>query len=439
MTRVRGVGLKTSANKRRDDARSGIGPAACAMPVDTPATQAPADAIRRSLRLIGVALSLNTVLFLLFSFATGQWLLDSAGRLADSDFVDVWAAGRLALDGHAAAAWDWAIHRDAEVAALGHDFPGNYGWHYPPTFLFVAAALATLPYLAALLAWLAVTLPLYLAAVRAIMGERLGILVGCAFPAVMWNMLVGQNGFLTAALIGFMLVCLDTRPIVAGVLLGLLTYKPQFGILFPILLAANGQWLVFAVAGATTVLLVAASAAVFGVGAWIAFFTWLPATGEIILGDGRAGLNKLQSLFGLVRWLGGGTTAAWIAQGLLIAACVVALVMLTRDRRVPNEVKSAALATGALLATPYLYIYDFPVLMIPLAFLLRLGLREGFLPGELAAMAAAGGLVLIFPLVPVPTGFAAAVIVAAIIGRRVVGERGVRGLENAAFTPLRGA
>jgi arabinofuranan 3-O-arabinosyltransferase len=155
---------------------------------------------------------------------------------------------------------------------------------------------------------------------------------------------------------------LDTRPIVAGVLLGLLTYKPQFGILFPIVLAANGQWLVVAVATATTALLVAASAAVFGLAAWVAFFTWLPATGEIILGDGRAGLNKLQSLFGLMRWLGAGTTAAWIAQGLLIAACAAALVMITRDRRAPNEVKSAALATGVLLARPYLYIYDFPVL-----------------------------------------------------------------------------
>jgi arabinofuranan 3-O-arabinosyltransferase len=256
---------------------------------------------------------------------------------------------------------------------------------------------------------------------------------------VMWNMLVGQNGFLTAALIGFMLLYLDTRPIVAGVLLGLLTYKPQFGILFPIVLAANGQLLVIAVASATTVLLVAASTAVFGVGAWVAFFTWLPATGEIILGDGRAGLNKLQSLFGLVRWLGGGTTAAWIAQGLLIATCAVALVMVTKDRRVPNEVKSAALATGALLATPYLYIYDFPVLMIPLAFLLRLGLREGFLPGELAAMATACGLVLIFPLVPVPTGFAATAIVAAIIGRRVLAKCWPRSLEGVAVTPLRGA
>jgi arabinofuranan 3-O-arabinosyltransferase len=407
-------------------------------PIDTHQPSNSADAIRRSLRLIGVGLSLNSVLFLLISFATGQWLLDKAGRLADSDFVDVWAAGKLALDGQAAAAWDWAVHREAEVAALGHDFPGNYGWHYPPTYLFVAAALATMPYLVALLGWLAVTSPMYVAAVRAIMGERLGVLIACAFPAVMWNMLVGQNGFLTAALIGFVLLTLDTRPIVAGVLLGLLTYKPQFGILFPIVLGANGQWCVIAAASVTTAALVAASAAVFGVAAWSAFFTWLPATSEIILGDGRAGLNKLQSLFGVLRWLGAATTAAFIAQGLLIAACAVALVVIRRDRRVPNEVKSAALATGALLATPYLYMYDFPVLMIPLVFLLRLGLREGFLAGELAAMAAACGLVLVFPLVPVPTGFAAAVIVAAVIGRRVAAERGVRGLAGVAM-PLRGA
>jgi arabinofuranan 3-O-arabinosyltransferase len=409
------------------------------MPIDTDQSTNPAAAIRRSLHLIGVALALNTVLFLLVSLATGQWLLDKAGRLADSDFVDVWAAGRLALDGHAAAAWDWTVHRDAEVAVLGHDFPGNYGWHYPPTYLFVAAALATLPYLVALLGWLALTLPMYLAAVRAIMGERLGILIACAFPAAMWNMLVGQNGFLTAALIGFILLTLDTRPIVAGVLLGLLTYKPQFGILFPIVLAASGQWLVIAAATATAAILVAASAAVFGLAAWSAFFTWLPATSEIILGDGRAGLNKLQSLFGVARWLGAGTTTAFIAQGLLIAACAVALVMITRDRRVPNEVKSAALATGALLATPYLYMYDFPVLMIPLAFLLRLGLREGFLAGEIAAMAAACGLVLVFPVVPVPTGFVATVIVAAIIGRRVVVACGVHDIAAVAVPPLRGA
>jgi hypothetical protein len=378
--------------------------------------------MRRSLRLIGAALTLNGVMLLLASLFTGQWLIDSAGRLADSDFVDVWAAGKLALQGQPALAYDWAVHREAEVAALGHDFTGNYGWHYPPTFLFVAAALAALPYLPASLLWLAVTLPAYLAAVRAIIGERLGILLGCAFPGVAWNMLVGQNGFVTAALIGFMLTNLAARPVVAGVCLGLLTYKPQFGILFPLVFALDRRWRVIAAATATAVAMAVASVAAFGLASWYAFFAWLPVTSETILGDGRAGLNKQQSLFGAVRWLGGSMTSAWIAQGMLIAACTAGLAMLLRDRRVPDEVKSAALAMGALLATPYLYIYDFPVLMIPLAFLLRLGLQDGFLPYELAAMVAACGLVAIFPIAAMPTGFAAAVVVAAIILRRVAVE-----------------
>ncbi len=409
------------------------------MPQFTPHRTPSPDAVRRSLRLIGLALTLNAALLLLASLLTGQWLIDGAGRLADSDFVDVWAAGKLALQGEPTAAYDYAIHREAEVAALGHDFSGNYGWHYPPTFLLAAAALAVLPYLPASLLWLAVTLPAYLAAVRAIIGERLGILLGCAFPAAAYNMLVGQNGFLTAALIGFMLTNLAVRPVVAGVCLGLLTYKPQFGILFPLVLALDGRWRVIAAATATAVAMAAASVAAFGLASWYAFVVWLPVTSEIILGDGRAGLNKQQSLFGVVRWLGGSMSAAWVAQAMLIAACTAGLAMLMRDRRVPGEVKSAALAMGALLATPYLYIYDFPVLMIPLAFLLRLGLQDGFLPYELAAMVAACGLVAIFPIAAMPTGFAAALIVAAIILRRVAMELRPDAVAGLASPPLRRA
>ena len=145
----------------------------------------------------------------------------------------------------------------------------------------------------------------------------------------------------------------------------------------------------------------------------------MPVTSAAVFADGRAGLNKLQSLIGVVRWLGGGMTAAWIAQGAADCRLTVAVAALWR-RQVRDDIKAAALAVGALLATPYLYIYDFPVLAIPLAFLLRLGLREGFLPYELSAMAAASGLVLAFPFLAMPTGFVAAVIVATMIARRAV-------------------
>ena len=53
------------------------------------------------------------------------------------------------------------------------------------------------------------------------MGERLAIILGCAFPGAIWNVTAGQNGYFTAALLGGMLVNLRRRPLLAGVFLGL--------------------------------------------------------------------------------------------------------------------------------------------------------------------------------------------------------------------------
>jgi arabinofuranan 3-O-arabinosyltransferase len=339
------------------------------MPASEVLPAVPQDKTRHRLELTAFALALGYGLFLLGCVFQGYWLIDGARAPIANDFVNVWAAGRLVLDGHSAAAYDWTLHREVEVAAVGHEFEGYYGWHYPPTFLFVAAALASLPYLAAAPIWLALTLPAYVAAVRAIIGERIGILLACAFPGVVWNISAGQNGFLTAALIGGMLAGLPRRPLLAGVLLGFLTYKPQFGILFPLVLLLDRNWRVLAAAAATAAVMVAASLAL-GLESWRAFFEWMPVTSTAVFADGRAGLNKLQSLFGVVRWLGGSMTAATLAQGLLVAGLALALIKLWRAP-VRYEIKAAALATASILATPYLYIYDFPVLAIPLAFVLR--------------------------------------------------------------------
>lgn len=128
-----------------------------------------------------------------------------------------------------------------EEAALGHPFEGYFGWHYPPVFLFVAAALATLPYTTAYVLWTFGTFPAYLVAVRAIVGERSGYFLAAAFPAVLCNFIVGQNGFLTAALLGGGLLLLAEAPILGGVCLGLLTFKPHLGLLVPIALIASGH------------------------------------------------------------------------------------------------------------------------------------------------------------------------------------------------------
>jgi hypothetical protein len=379
------------------------------------------DQLRHTLELVGFSLALAYALFLAGGVLGRAWLIDGLGRIIDNDFIGVWAAGRLVLDGHPAAAWDWGLHREVEIAVAGRDFQSYYGWHYPPTFLFVAAPLATLPYLAAWALWMAVTLPAYVAAVRAIIGERIGIVLALGFPGVVWNISVGQNGFLTAALIGGTLIFLERRPLLAGLCLGLLTYKPQFGLLFPLVLLIDRRWHVFIAACVTAAVLAAASIIAFGFDSWQAFFAWMPVTSNAVFAEGRANLMKLQSLLGVVRWLGGGTAAAWAAQAMLIASAAALTAWLWRQS-IRYEIKAAALAAGAMLATPYLYIYDFPALAIPLAFIMRIGLREGFLPYELAAIALVCGLILAFPFVAIPTGFIAVILVAALIVRRGVAE-----------------
>ncbi|QZO00448.1 glycosyltransferase family 87 protein [Chenggangzhangella methanolivorans] len=112
----------------------------------------------------------------------GQWLLDAEGRPLQADFVNVWAAGRMAIEGRAADVYDWAAHRAYEVLAVGHDFEGYFGWHYPPMFLLVAAPLSLLPYVASQLVWTAVTLPIYAAAIRLICRRWDAVLIALAFP-----------------------------------------------------------------------------------------------------------------------------------------------------------------------------------------------------------------------------------------------------------------
>jgi hypothetical protein len=78
-----------------------------------------------------------------------------------------------------------------------------------------------------------------------------------------------------------------------------------------------------------------------------------------------------------------------------------------------------------LLATHYLFIFDLVVLAVPLAFLIHLGRMRGFLAHEAAGIGLACLLILIFPLVNAPVGFAAVLVVAVLIVRRALTEPSV--------------
>jgi len=385
----------------------------------------PRDAIPPVLHLACFAFCVANVASLVAMYLGGTFLFDALGRAKATDFVNVWAAGRLAIEGQPAAAYDWTIHEQMEHTAVGFKFAGYFGWHYPPPFLFVAMALATVSYIPAFLIWQAFSMPIYLGIVRWIVGHRFGWLFAAAFPINFAPLAVGQNGFLTASLIGGTLGFMQTQPVLSGICLGLLTYKPQFGVLFPLVLIVTRGGTVFWTATAVAAAVAAVSWLAFGLDTWRAFFEWLPATSQAILSEGRGDWGKLQSIFGLVRILGGSETLAWTLQITLAVLTALFVCALWRGPA-PFELKAAALAAGTLLATPYVYLYDVVVLAIAGAFLLRLFLATEFRRHELAGFGIAAALMFGTPYAGVPLALGAPLIVMLLVVHRAYPSVAVR-------------
>jgi arabinofuranan 3-O-arabinosyltransferase len=390
-----------------------------ATPTSAPTVASERRAIPPALLIACLVLCVINASLLQSGYFAHWWIFDEKGLGIPTDFVNVWSAGRLVLDGHPALAYDWDIQKQVQVAVLGQSYEGNFAWHYPPPFLFVAALLAHFPYGVAYFGWAAVSLVPYLAVVRAIVGRSFGVLLAAAFPVVFTNALVGQNGFLTASLIGGTLYLMPTRPVLSGICLGLLSYKPQYGLLFPLVLIAASQWKAFFTAGIVAVLIASLSWLAFGSESWQAFFHWMPMFSQAFLTEGRAPWGKMQSIFGLVRYFGGTEQLAWIFQWIMSGAVAVLLALMWRSRSVSYPLKAASLAAGALLITPYLFLYDLMVLAIAVAFLVRVGLDQGFARYELAALGLVAVLLMIYPLLGAPTGFGATLIVTSLIACRV--------------------
>jgi hypothetical protein len=296
-------------------------------------------------------LLLGEVLATLYMVAGTHGLIVPLDHPTTTDFVSFYAAGKLALAGTPALAYDPAAHQAAEWAATE---PGNHYqfFYYPPVFLLLAAPLALLPYLAAFAVFEVATLLLYLAAIRPIVRERgrLWLIPALAFPAVFWTFGLGQNAFLSAALFATGTRLIDRRPGAAGVLLGALVYKPHLGLLVPVALLAGRRWRAIAGAAAGVAGLVLLSLLAFGVPAWAAFlaaFTGAHGTYE----NGRIELAGMISVFAAARQFGVPAAYAYGAQAAatLAAAAAVAFVW-WRDARQP--VRAAALIAGTLLALP---------------------------------------------------------------------------------------
>lgn len=353
-----------------------------------------------------------------------------------TDFVSYWVAAREALAGNPLVPYDRTLFEPAQHAL----FPdaGYYAFFYPPHYLAYLLPLGALPFNAALGAWMAASFGVCLWVLTRIAGRSLQVAVlALAFPAAFLTVAHGQNAFLSAALFGGGLYLLPKRPVMAGILFGLLTYKPQLGLLIPLALLAASQWRAIASAGATLAALVAGSAVLLGPEVWTAFL----AQGDQALQTltlGWVGWNKMISAYAAMRLSGAPDGVAMVLHVMLAAAVAASVVWAWVPRNgVAHETKAALLLSAALIATPFGLNYDLYLLAPAMAFVAARGCTAGFLPWEKTVMAIAfvAPLVLLFAIrAGVPMGPFIALAVFALALRRASFERGTRA-PAAAFQP----
>jgi hypothetical protein len=299
---------------------------------------------------------------------------DATTLVVGRDFLNFWMYGRAAWMDEPSRFYDLHAYHGALAELLGPGYPGQ-NWSYPPSVLLLAAPFGRLPYFAALLCWTLAGLGLFLWAVSHRVSERRLLLPIMLSPAAVICLLSGQSSFLTAAMLLTIFACLDRRPLLAGILIGVLTLKPQLGVLFPVMLAASGRWRVFTAAAATAVLIAAATTVLFGPQAWIDFVTkGVPIQNLVLADPARLATSFYPTVFMNLRGIDASYAVAMAVQACFTSLAIGAVFIAFRayHNADPDFLMTVFMACS-IAAVPYLLVYDTLTLCALAAMLLASG------------------------------------------------------------------
>lgn len=319
--------------------------------------------------------SINSLLYI------GHGLVMPSGEQLGRDFVNYWAGSRLALHGQASLAYNLG-----RFTAYEHQFAGPVArWYgYPPVAMLLGLPFALVAFVPAWLLWTCAGAIL----VAWVLAEEIGwgwaLVAAIASPAFLQNAIAGQNGASSAAMIAGGILFLDKRPKLAGVLWGLLCFKPQLALLLPVALIAARRWQSFVSALLTVLALVIASGVLLGWETWTAFLRDLPVHGAL-LADRYGMWPRMPSVYLAARWLGAPNSMAYAAQ-FLSATMAAAMVWAAWRPSAPSKLQGAALIIAVFLATPYSWDYDMVMLSIAAVWLWVDASRTGWRPWEKTAL-----------------------------------------------------
>jgi arabinofuranan 3-O-arabinosyltransferase len=321
-----------------------------------------------------VAGSALTVICMLILLAAGFLQTSGDGpRALDKDFRVFWAAGHLALSGDLLGVFD-----NDRLAAIHAVNPENWmPWLYPPAFLIALAPLGTVSFAVGYAAVMLLSVGLLAAAVRPF--TRGAPIAWAAFslaPAYLPILAQGQNGLIwLAGLLAAFAALRDGRWVLAGIFIGLLTLKPQFGLLIPVALIAAGLWRTTIVATLTAVVAAALPTLATGPAYWGLLLERMSELGQRVVAAIQS-LSFMASPFAFFVRLGVPPDTALNLQFGVTIAAAVAVFVIWRSRRADFDVKAAALLAGSLLASPYAWHYEAAIMAPVGLFLVRAGLLD---------------------------------------------------------------
>lgn len=330
-------------------------------------------------------------LFFLFLYLTSfLWGLSLDARAGSGnpsppgvDFALFYAAGVMVREGLGEEIYQEEAHHQAVEGVLGRETPARLPWLYPPSFLLLILPLTFLPYTPALLLWLAGTLGLMLWSAWGLSGGKGGAaLILGGFPGTFLNLRWGQNAFLTTALLGFFLHFTGRRPILAGLFLGLLSFKPQLAFFPFLLLVFSKAWRELFWTVLFSLLTALLSGLFLGFELWLAFFRSLGASSQAALEGAWESVAAIQPTVQTALRIWGLEGSLLTALVLLTGLAAFLSVLWIYGKSARPALKGAAVVLGLFLASPYFLQYDLMLLGLPFLLLLKEFQEEGAGKGE---------------------------------------------------------
>ncbi|MCP5080653.1 MAG: DUF2029 domain-containing protein [Alphaproteobacteria bacterium] len=294
-----------------------------------------------------------------FNLFEREGLLLETGNVVGRDFVNYWLGGSVALKGLAESLFSF----DKYIVILRETFGPEikaHNWSYPPHFLLLAVPFGTLPYLLSLFCWSVLGMLCYLVACQNKAWRLEDFLILALAPAVFSTLFAGQNGLFTAALlVGGLRLC-GQRPVLAGICFGLLTIKPQLGLLLPFALLASRQWTVIASACVTAAAVILLSGLVFGFETWWLYLTETLQFQTAIMKGSIKIAYMMPTIFMSGRVLGLDPDTALLVHMPFVLLAVGVVIWAFSQKRDP-VLQQVILIAATFVATPYVFYYDMPV------------------------------------------------------------------------------